>query len=72
MAVTLEKPTKATELDILHEAAAALRKHDEALAALRASEAHVKSLCRAYDRAGGVWGFQPHHLRRACEARGLL
>ena len=72
MTLTLNKPTKQTELEVLREAAKALKAYDKAQQALKASEAHVKSLCRSYDVAAGVWGFQPHHLRRACEARGLL
>ena len=58
--------------DILREAAEALREADRLRDAVRASDAHLRVLCRQYDQAAGVWGFQPHHLRRACEARGLL
>lgn len=67
-----DRPAKADELDVLKRAADALQRHDEALAAFREAETQVKALCRAYDLAAGVWGFQPHHLRNACKARGLL
>ena len=58
--------------DILREAAEALLEADRLREAARASDARLRALCRQYDQAAGVWGFQPHHLRRACEARGLL
>ena len=71
MTVTLSKP-KPDEMTVLREAAEALRAHDKAKADLRAAEDALKRLCRAYDLAAGVWGFQPHHLKNACQARGLL
>ncbi len=71
MTVTLSKP-KPDEMTVLLEAAEALRAHDKAKADLRAAEDALKRLCRSYDLAAGVWGFQPHHLRNACQARGLL
>jgi hypothetical protein len=71
MTVTLSKP-KPDELAVLREAAEALRAHDKAKADLRAAEDALKRLCRSYDLAAGVWGFQSHHLRNACQARGLL
>ena len=58
--------------DILREAAEALREADALRDAARASDARLRVLCRQYDQAAGVWGFQAHHLRRACEARGLM
>lgn len=60
------------EIAILKQAAKALRDYDKARAALKAQEETIKTLCNEYDIAAGVWGFQPHHLRNACEARGLL
>ena len=60
------------EMDVLKQAAEALRTHDEAQRAVKAAEAQLRALCRSYDLAAGVWGFAPHHLRRACEARGLI
>lgn len=71
MSITLSKP-KPDEMAVLLEAAEALRAHDKAKADLRAAEDALKRLCRSYDLAAGVWGFQPHHLRNACQARGLL
>ena len=71
MTVTLSKP-KPDEMTVLREAAEALKAHDKAKADLRAAEDALKRLCRAYDRAAGVWRFQSHHLRNACQARGLL
>lgn len=65
-------PTTVDGQTLLQEAAEALQEHDRLKAAIRANEAHLRALCRQYDRASGTWGFQPHHLRRACEARGLL
>lgn len=61
-----------TEHDILTDAAEALREHERLTQALKASNDRLRVLCRQYDQAAGVWGFAPHHLRRACEARGLL
>lgn len=58
--------------DILQDAAAELARNERMRAALRASDDRLRRICRQYDQAAGVWGFQPHHLRRACEARGLL
>ena len=60
------------ELAVLKEAAKAIKAYDKARQAYKAQEAAVKALCREYDLAAGVWGFQPHHLHNACEARGLL
>jgi hypothetical protein len=60
------------ELVILMEAAEALRAHDALQQAMRDSEARLRALCHRYDEAGSTWGIQPHHLRHACEARGLM
>lgn len=57
---------------LLQEAVEALQEQDRLKAATKANESRLRALCRAYDRASGTWGFQPYHLRRACEARGLL
>ena len=57
---------------LLQEAAEALAEHERLKKALTASEVRLRALCRLYDRASGTWGFQPHHLRRACAARGLI
>lgn len=61
-----------TEADILQQAAEALRESDRLQQALKDNEATLRSLCRLYDKAGRTWGIQPYHLRRNCEARGLL
>lgn len=62
----------AQENAVLEQAAEALRRHDEIIKALRASEAELRSLCRQYDKASGVTGFAIHHLRNTCITRGLL
>ena len=75
MTVSLSKPTRerrGNEIAILKQAAKALRDHDKARQALKAQDERIKALCHEYDVAAGVWGFQMHHLRNACEARGLL
>jgi hypothetical protein len=64
--------TLTDENDILQKAAEALREADRLQQALKANEATLRALCRQYDKAARVWGFQPHHLRRCCEARGML
>lgn len=74
MTDTLERIPAAilTEQDVLLEASAALQEHDRLRAALRASEARLRVLCRQYDAASGYRGIAPHHLAQACKARGLL
>jgi hypothetical protein len=61
-----------TEQDILQTAAEALQEHERLRLALRASDDRLRTLCRQYGHAAGVWGFAPHHLAQACKARGLL
>jgi hypothetical protein len=71
----LFKPTRerrGNELAILKQAAKAIKDQEKARQALKAQDERIKTLCHEYDVAAGVWGFQPHHLRNACEARGLL
>lgn len=82
MSVTLTKATDTTaprlpvailtEADILRSAADALQEYERLRAALRDADTALRILCRQYDKAAGIWGAQPHHLRRACEARGLM
>ena len=74
MTATLERTPAAvlTEADILSEAAEALREADRLRAALRDSDNRLRTLCRQYGQAAGVWGFAPHHLAQACRARGLI
>lgn len=73
--VSTKKPSnscRVDEVEILMDAAAALQAQDLLKKMLRENEQHLRKLCREYDKAANVWGFQVHHLRRACEARGLI
>ena len=72
MTVTLEKPIKATELDVLKQAAKAIRKHEKLKQDIREAEEAIRLLCRAFDAASGCSGMPPYKLRLACEIRGLL
>lgn len=77
MSVSLSKdarlaPNPNAEISILREAVEALQALEDAQRQQKEAEAHVKALCRSYSLAAGVWGFAPHHLRQACQARGLL
>lgn len=74
MPVTLVKPrpAKMDEITILKQAADVLKAHDDARQAMKATEQRLKELCREYDIVMTCWGFQPHHLRNACQARGLI
>lgn len=73
MTTTIDTPAAIlTENDILRDAADELTRNERMRKALRDSDERLRRICRQYDRAAGVWGFQPHHLRRACEARGML
>jgi integrase len=60
------------EMTILKDAAEALQEHDRQRQALKTSEDTLRALCRRWGDAAGLWGVSPTHLRRACEARGLL
>jgi hypothetical protein len=60
------------EIDILKNAAEALLEHDRRQQAVRDSDNVLRTLCRRWGDAAGLWGVSPTHLRRACEARGLL
>ena len=66
---TIERPT---EQAVLRDAAKAIKRLEKLRNDLREAETDVRNLCREYDLVMRVWGFQPHHLRRACEARGLI
>jgi hypothetical protein len=59
------------ERDILDDAAAVFAVQDELTTALREAEERLQALCLEYGSAMRLWGFAPHHLRRACQARGL-
>jgi len=60
------------ERDILQDAAAAIAEHDRLHSATRALDERITALCREYGDCTRRWGYAPHHLRRAVEARGLL
>ena len=67
-----DRPVKPDALNVLKEAAKALKEYDTAKATLRDAELKLQRLRRDYGLAAGVWGFQVHHLRNACKASGLL
>jgi hypothetical protein len=67
----LTKDPPRLERDILDEAAAVFAVQDELTNALREAEDRLQSLCLEYGSAMRLWGFAPHHLRRACQARGV-
>jgi hypothetical protein len=60
------------ERDILQDAAAAIAEHDRHYSAMRDLDERITALCREYGDCTRRWGYAPHHLRRAVEARGLL
>lgn len=60
------------ERDILQDAATAMAEHDRLYTALRGLDERITALCREYGDCTRRWGYAPHHLRRAVEARGLL
>ena len=60
------------ETAILQEAARALQEHERRRLALKESDDVLRALCRRYGDAVRLWGVSPTHLRRACEARGLM
>ena len=60
------------ERDILQDAATAMAEHDRLYSALRDLDERIGTLCREYGDCTRRWGYAPHHLRRAVEARGLL
>ena len=59
------------ERDILADAAAVFAVQDELATALREAEERLLALCLEYGEATRRWGYAPHHLRRAVDARGL-
>ena len=60
------------ERDILQDAAAALAEHDRLYGAMRDLDERINALCLEFGDCTRRWGYAPHHLRRAVEARGLL
>lgn len=61
--------TPDTTDSVLRDAAEALARHDRLRTEMRQVETDLRTLCRRYDRAAGVWGSRPEHLRYAIEAR---
>jgi hypothetical protein len=59
------------ERDILTDAAAVFAVQDELATALREADERLQALCLEFGEATRRWGYAPHHLRRAVEARGL-
>ena len=59
------------ERDILADAAAVFAVQDELTTALRDAEERIQELCLEFGEATRRWGYAPHHLRRAVDARGL-
>lgn len=70
MAVSLTKEHPQI-MDVLHKAADALAEQDRLRVAMRTNEVRLTSLCRLYDAVERTTGIQPHHLRTACEMRGV-
>lgn len=70
MTITTAPPR--LERDILQDAATAMAEHDRLYTALRDLDERITALCREYGDCTRRWGYAPHHLRRAVEARGLL
>jgi len=66
---TTDKPR--LERDILADAAAVFAVQDELATALRDADERLQALCLEYGEATRRWGYAPHHLRRAVDARGL-
>jgi hypothetical protein len=60
-----------TVMGVLQMAADALAEQDKLRVALRANDARLTALCRLYDAVERTTGIQPHHLRTACEMRGV-
>jgi hypothetical protein len=67
--MTTDKPR--LERDILADAAVVFAVQDELATALRDAEERLQALCLEYGEATRRWGYAPHHLRRAVDARGI-
>lgn len=70
--MTINATSPRLERDILQDAAAAIAEHDRLYGAMRGLDERITQLCREYGDCTRRWGYAPHHLRRAVEARGLL
>jgi hypothetical protein len=60
-----------TVMGVLQMAADALAEQDKLRVALRVNDGRLTALCRLYDAVERTTGIQPHHLRTACEMRGV-
>lgn len=70
MTVSLTKePTHV--MGVLQMAADALAEQERLRVAMRTNDARLTALCRLYDAVERTTGIQPHHLRTACEMRGV-
>lgn len=58
-------------MDVLQKAAEALAESDRLRVATHVNNARLTALCRLYDAVERTKGIQPHHLRTACEMRGI-
>lgn len=58
-----------TEQEVIKAAAAAFKKRDKLAAELKAADAEISELVRAYSLAMKLWGFTPTMLRHAVDAR---
>ena len=58
-----------SEDEIIRKAAKAFNRIDKLKTEQRQLEDEIRKLCREYDIAMRVWGWQPHHMRQAIEAR---
>lgn len=68
--MTINVTSPRQEREILQDAAAAIAEHDRLHSATRALDERITALCREYGDCTRHWGYAPHHLRRAVEARG--
>lgn len=57
------------EDEIIRKAAKAFARYDKLKAQQRELDDEIRRLCREYDIAMRVWGWQPHHMRQAIESR---
>jgi hypothetical protein len=65
----IKEPTSV--MGVLQMAADALAEQERLRVAMRTNDARLTALCRLYDAVERTTGIQPHHLRTACEMRGV-
>ena len=58
--------------ELMERTAKVLEEQNRIRIMLRTNEQELRVLCREYDKAFGVWGSAPHHLRIVAENYGLL